>query len=229
MRFSNRREAGRRLGAALTGRPGPGRVVVLGMARGGVPVAAEVAEALGAELDVMVARKLGAPGQPELGAGAVAEGGTVVANREVMQAVGLTDAAVRAAAEREEPELQRRIARYRRGRPLPDLGGAAVVLVDDGLATGVTAEAALLALRRCHPARLVLAAPVCAQETRGRLSSVADEVVCLSTPEPFTAVGLWYVDFTQTTDDEVVEVLDRYRAAHPPSNEPPDQDIRPSI
>lgn len=205
MRFDDRRDAGRRLGERLVGAhlEAP---VVLGLPRGGVPVAAEVAAALQAPLDVLVARKVGAPLQPELGIGAIAEGlDRVVLNPE---AGGLVDAAQLAGlVAREQAELERRVQRYRGGRPLTSLEGHDVVVVDDGLATGVTAEAALLAVRRTTPARLWLAAPVCAPATVERLRDRADAVVCVLCPAGLGAIGAWYEDFTQTTDEEVVAAL----------------------
>ena len=208
MRFRDRADAGRQLARRLRA-AGLADPLVLGLPRGGVPVAYEVAVALGAPLDVFVARKVGAPGHEEYGVGAVAEGGAVVANRGALRALGISDERFAALAERERTELDRRVAAYRGGRPAPDPAGRDVVLVDDGLATGVTAEAALTALRAGGPRRLLLAAPVCAPETAARLTGLADEVVCVAAPEEFVAVGQWYTDFAQTGDDEVIELLDR--------------------
>ena len=206
MRFRDRTDAGRQLAARLVlqlSEP----VLVLGLPRGGIPVAAEVAAALHAPLEVLVARKIGAPGHEELGIGAIAEGSdeVVVTATAARMGIGAPEMDRLAAAARRE--RLRRVEAYRRGRALPDLTGLTVVLVDDGLATGVTAEAALRALRRHEPGRLVLAIPVCALDTRDRLSASADEVICLSAQRDFVAVGQWYDRFDQTTDQEVLDLL----------------------
>jgi putative phosphoribosyl transferase len=210
MRFRDRSDAGRRLAGELR-RLDLDDPVVLALPRGGVPVGFEVAAGLGAPLEVIVARKVGAPGHREFGIGAVAEGGTVVAS-DAVWAIGLDPERFAPLADAERRELDRRVERYRHGRPLPDVRGRDVVLVDDGLATGVTAEAALRALRQGSPGTLVLAVPVCAPETAARLGGVADRVVCVIAPEAFRAVGEWYDLFGQTSDDEVVALLDRSRA-----------------
>jgi erythromycin esterase-like protein/predicted phosphoribosyltransferase len=207
MRFANRVEAGQRLGEQLTAYAGRSDVSVLALPRGGVPVAAEVARRLGAPLDVYLVRKLGVPGRPEFAMGAIAEGGVEVLNEALIASLGIPRPAVRQVAVRERLELDRRDRLYRADRPAPPLRGRTVLLIDDGLATGATMEAAVTALRRQQPARIVVAAPVGAADTCQRLRAVADEVVCVSTPEPFEAVGLWYRDFTQTTDDEVRALL----------------------
>jgi putative phosphoribosyl transferase len=163
---------------------------------------------LDAPLEIFVARKIGAPGQPEFGIGAIAEGGVTVIDRRTARALGLSDADLQGLVQRESVELQRRVERYRGGRPLPKVSDRSVVLVDDGLATGSTAAAALTALRALHqPRRLVLAAPVCASETARRLSSAADAVICVLRPDNLSAIGLWYADFTQTSDEEVLQLL----------------------
>jgi putative phosphoribosyl transferase len=207
--FRDRTEGGRRLAEEVAARPlhDP---VVLALPRGGVPVGVEVARRLAAPLDVIVARKVGAPTQPELGIGAIAEGGPVVVDDATLRMIGVARADFDARAEAERGELDRRVRRYRGDRPLTEVRGRDVVLVDDGLATGVTAEAALLALRARGPRRLLLAAPVAAGDTVERLATVADDVVVVATPSPFQAVGRWYDVFDQTSDDEVVALLGRH-------------------
>jgi erythromycin esterase-like protein/predicted phosphoribosyltransferase len=182
-------------------------VVVLGLPRGGVPVAFEVAARLEAPLDVFLVRKLGVPGHPELAMGAIAEGGTQVLSRDLIRDLGIPAPLIEQVSVRERLELERRDALYRGSRGRTAVRDRTVVLVDDGLATGSTMEAAILALREQHPARIVVAAPVGARETCDRLRRVADQVVCASTPEPFEAVGLWYEEFSQTSDDEVKRLL----------------------
>jgi putative phosphoribosyl transferase len=208
MRFQDRPEAGRQLVQQLrhVDLVDP---VVLALPRGGVPVAFEVAMALHAPLDVYVARKIGAPGHPEFGIGAIAEGGEIVANEAAVTALGVSREQFDRLVEVESRELERRIDHYRRGRQLPNLRARDVVLVDDGLATGVTAEAAMRAIRHHEPRRVILAVPACAPDTVARLSRIADEVVCVIAPDHFTAVGEWYVRFGQTSDDEVLDLLDR--------------------
>lgn len=205
--FRDRATAGARLAAPVRALS-LADPVVLALPRGGVPVAFEVALSLGAPLDVMVARKMAVPEQPERGIGAVAEGGARVVDRGAVETLGLSPADIEALARQAAEELQRRVRRYRGERPLPGVAGRAVVLVDDGLATGVTAEAALTALRNSQVDRLVLAVPVAAPANLERMQSVADEVVCLLAPDDFKAVGAWYENFRQTTDEEVVRLLD---------------------
>lgn len=181
--------------------------LVLALPRGGVPVAVEVATRIGAELDVVVARKVGAPSRPELGIGAIAEGDIQVVDDEMLSQLGVSRARYDQVETAERDELERRVRRYRGDRQLPDLTGRDVILVDDGLATGVTAEAALRHLRQLSPRRLLLAVPVCAAPTVARVSSLADGVVCVMTPHDLGAVGSWYDDFRQTTDEEVESLL----------------------
>ena len=217
MLFRDRADAGRRLAARLTAYAGRPDVLVLALPRGGVPVAFEVARRLGAPLDVFLVRKLGAPGREELAMGALAAGGVRVLNEEVVRNLAIPDHVIDEAAEREGRELARREHEYRDGRPPPDVRGRTVLLVDDGLATGSTMRAAVAALRRLGPARVVVAVPVGAAETCAELGAEADESVCALTPEPFHAVGLWYEDFTQTTDEEVRDLLARAAAGRGPS------------
>lgn len=206
MKYRNRMDAGRRLAAKLIGRTFT-RPMVLALPRGGVPVAREVARILDAPMEVFVARKVGAPAQPEFGIGAIAEGGVCVIDRGTVALLHLTEAGLNQLVEAEEQELERRVAGYRGDRPVPELGGRDVILVDDGLATGVTAQAALLALKEHNPLRIILAVPVCAPQTRDRLAPMADEVVCAVAPNSFVAVGLWYEDFSQVTDEQVAEIM----------------------
>lgn len=210
MRFRDRSVAGSQLADRLAGEE-LHEPVVLALPRGGVPVAYEVAARIGAVLEVFVARKIGAPSHPELGIGAIAEGGTMVVTRDAVDAFGITEERLRDLVAREQHELDRRVSHYRRDRQLPVLRGRDVVVVDDGLATGVTAEVALRALCGHEPRRLLLAVPVCASDTAERLARLA-EVICLAAPPDFRAVGLWYEDFGQTTDEAVLELLARSRS-----------------
>jgi putative phosphoribosyl transferase len=213
-RYRNRTEAGRALAGELRDYAGRPDVLVLGLPRGGVPVASEVARALGAPLDVFVVRKLGVPAHPELAMGAIASGSVRVIDRSVMESFGVTDAELAAVAATEAQELDRRERRYRGGRPPPDVAGKIVIVVDDGLATGATMAAAATALRAQRPARLVVAVPVGARETCRDMRRLADETVCAMSPEPFLAVGLWYEDFSETTDDEVRDLLGQGATQH---------------
>ncbi len=191
--------------------------LVLALPRGGVPVAFEVARALGAELDLLLVRKLGTPGQPELAMGAIASGGIEILNPTVVQTLGIDRGTIDQVAETEYAELRRRERAYRGSRPLPRIEGRCVILVDDGLATGSTMRAAIAAVRQRHPARLVIAVPVAPPETMARLREEVDDVLVLLTPPYFAAVGQWYADFSQTTDEEVRALLQRAwgGAAHP--------------
>jgi len=205
--FHDRTDAGRVLAAAVSKYAGRTDVVVLGLPRGGVPVAYEVARALGAPLDVFLVRKLGLPGHEELAMGAIASGGIRLINDDVVQTYQVTDAEIEAVSAAEQRELERREQAYRDGRPLPELQDRTVILVDDGLATGATMRAAVLALRQESPARIVVAVPVAAEETCDEFQGIVDDIICAETPAPFYAVGLWYEDFAQTTDDEVHDLL----------------------
>jgi putative phosphoribosyl transferase len=206
--FRDRRDAGVQLAAQLGSYAGDPSVVVLGLPRGGVPVAYQVARALRAPLDIFVVRKLGVPGHRELAMGAIASGGVRVLNQEVVKALRIPDPMIDTVAASEEQELERQQRVYRGDLPFPDLTGRTVIVVDDGLATGSTMRAAVRALRQMHPARIVVAAPVAAAETCRSLAKEADEVVCVSTPEAFHAVSMWYEEFSQTTDEEVRFLLE---------------------
>lgn len=208
-RFLDRVDAGRRLAARLTAYAGRADVVVIGLPRGGVPVAYEISRALRAPLDVLIVRKLGVPGHEELAMGAIASGGARVMNDEVLDALGIGDAEVEHVAARERVELERREHAYRGTRAHPAVEGRTVILVDDGIATGATIRAAVHALREQQPARIVIAVPVAAPESVALLRREADDVVCLHTPDPLLAIGIWYDDFGQTTDAEVVRLLEQ--------------------
>lgn len=214
-RFRDRREGGDRLAERLRGYANRPDVVVLALPRGGVPVAFQVAEALRAPLDVFVVRKLGVPGQEELAMGALASGDVRVIDDELIRIAGVSAQDIERTTAAARDELSRQETRYRGARSFPVISGRTVILVDDGLATGSTMRAAVRALRTQHPAAIVVAVPVGARETCDALRAVADDVVCVETPDPFRAVGLWYEDFAQTTDDEVHALLDRARQAAP--------------
>jgi len=207
MSFADRAAAGRVLAGYVSHLTGRADVVGLGLPRGGVPVAYEVAQALGAPLDVLLARKLGVPGQPELAMGAIGAGGVRVLNQAVVDALAISPEAIDEVAAREGAELARREAMYRTGRPPLDMAGRVAVVVDDGLATGATMRAAVTALRGLRAGRIIVAVPVGASETCSELAGEADEVVCSRMPRSFQAVGQWYEDFTQTTDDEIRALL----------------------
>ncbi|HSP36072.1 MAG TPA: phosphoribosyltransferase [Thermoanaerobaculia bacterium] len=207
-RFRDRREAGELLGQELARRlTARENVVVLALPRGGLPVGAGVAKALGAPLDVFVVRKLGFPGHEELAMGAIASGGVRVMNDDVLAYMPVRPQAIEAVAEREQAELERRERAYRGNRPPLDVRGQTVIVVDDGLATGSTMRAAIRALKQMQPRSIVVAVPVAARPTCNELRAEVDDVVCLRTPDPFEAVGLWYDDFEQTTDEEVHAIL----------------------
>ena len=206
LRYADRRDAGRQLASAVEHLRGR-KPVVIGLPRGGVVVAAEVARALDAPLDVLVVRKLGAPGQPELGLGAIAEGGVVLLNKRLMRQVRVSKEQLQGTIDRENDEMKRRLDLYRGTRQPIDVTGRTVILVDDGLATGSTARAALGALQHLGAGEVILAVPVGAPSTVQELESLADEVVCLSAPRMLMSVGQHYDDFTQTSDDEVVALM----------------------
>ena len=208
MIFSDRKDAGQKLAAQLARFRENASFVVLGLPRGGVPVAAEVAQELGAPLDVFVVRKLGVPQHEELAFGAIASGGVRVVDTEIVDELAIPNAAINGVLEREMKELQRRELAYRRGMPAVDVKDRIVILVDDGIATGASMRAAVEALRKLGPARIVVAVPVASPHAVRQLSKVADEVVCLSAPEDFSAVGQWYADFQSTTDEEVTAALE---------------------
>ena len=209
MLFQDRFEAGRVLGSRLSQFAHRNDVIVLGLPRGGIPVAFEVARALNAPLDVFVVRKLGVPGFEELAAGAIASGGVRVLNEDVVRALPNADQLIESVTEKETVELERREQTYRDGRPAPELRDRVVILVDDGLATGATMRAAVAALRQRGVAKIVVAAPVGAPDTCRELEQEADETICAITPEFFQAVGQYYEDFSQTSDEEVRELLSR--------------------
>jgi uncharacterized protein (TIGR00369 family) len=215
MRFRDRSDAGRRLASRLQSLRGQD-VVVLGLPRGGVPVAAEVARALAAPLDVILVRKLGVPAQPELGMGAIGEPDTRVINPDVVRYAQVSEAEIAEVERRERTELQRRVQRFRGDAPRESLAGRIAVVVDDGMATGSTARAACQVARAQGAAKVVLAVPVAPPSADGTMAGDADEVICLETPERFLAIGEWYEDFSQTSDEEVVSLLRDTRAGEGP-------------
>ena len=205
--FANRREAGVELATKLSRYAGRNDVVVLALPRGGVPVAFEVAEALDAEFDIFLVRKLGMPGHREYAMGAIASGGVRVLSQDVIRAYGIPSHVIESIAREEQAELERRERAYREGAALVNLRGRIVILVDDGLATGSTMRAAVQAVRQHEPSRVIVAVPVGAPSTCEEFAVIADEAVCARTPEPFSAVGQCYLDFSETTDDEVRTLL----------------------
>ncbi len=208
-RFRDRRQAGRRLARELAAYAGRPDVLVLGLPRGGVPVAGEVAQALDAQLDVCVVRKLGVPGHEELAMGAIASGGAWVLNDGVIESLGIAGRLIQEVADREQVELKRRELAYRGDRPAVEVHGRTVILVDDGIATGSTMRAAVAALKRLGPARLVVAVPTASSDACVAIEPEVDELVCLVEPNPFYAVGVWYDNFSQVDDQEVRDILDR--------------------
>jgi putative phosphoribosyl transferase len=209
--FRDRRDAGRKLAHELRSYASVPNLLVLALPRGGVPVAFEVAQALDSPLDVFLVRKLGVPGHEEYAMGAIASGGIMVLNQEAVRMIGATPQVIESVAAQERRELERREASYRGDRPRPEVGGATVILVDDGLATGSTMRAAAEALRKEGPAKLIVAVPVAAPETCDAFRDEVDDIVCAVTPERFHAVGAWYADFSQTSDQEVHDLLQRAR------------------
>jgi putative phosphoribosyl transferase len=206
-RFKNRLQAGELLARRLTAYKRGADVVVLALPRGGVPIGLAVATRLEVPLDIMLVRKLGVPGREEFAMGAIASGGLCVLKAEVVQMFDIPSDVIKAIAQREQHEIERRELLYRAGRRAPALQGKTIILVDDGLATGATMLAAVKALRNEHPARVIIAVPVAARESCRELGEEADEIICLRKPEPFYAVGLWYDDFAQVTDAEVKQLL----------------------
>lgn len=221
--FTDRKDAGRRLATALKELHLESPPVVLAIPRGGVPVGFEVARALGAPLDIIVARKLGAPGQHELGLGAIVDGDhpQSVLNEEIIKELGVSPEYIKTEIDKELKEIRRRQSTYRKGRAPVDVAGRTVILIDDGIATGGSIRAALRGVRRLGPTKVVLAVPVAPSDTVESLRPEADQVVCLDTPEFFFAIGEFYEDFGQTSDEEVIELLDKAHRRHPqPSNTP---------
>ena len=209
MLFRNRTHAGRVLAGMLEGYSNRDDLLVLALPRGGVPVAFEIANALHVPLDVFLVRKLGVPGQEELAMGAIATGGIRVLNHELVKYLGVPDRVIDSATAAEQAELDRREQAYRGTREAPDVRGRIVILVDDGLATGSTMRAAVAALRQQKPARIIVAVPVAAASTCQEFREEVDEIICATTPDPFYGVGQWYEDFSQTTDEEVRDLLKR--------------------
>jgi putative phosphoribosyl transferase len=211
-RYRDRHHAGRVLAKALGRYADCGRVLVLALPRGGVPVGYEVARGLSAPLDVLVVRKLGVPGREELAMGALASGGALVFNEDVVYGLGVPAEIVGRVVSTQRMELARREELYRGGQPPVDVSGKTVILVDDGLATGATMRAAIEAVRQLGPARIIVAVPIASASTCAELHAEVDDVVCAATPDPFDSVGLWYEDFSPTTDEEVRELLETARA-----------------
>jgi putative phosphoribosyl transferase len=207
MLFQDRTDAGQRLAEKLTAYKNIHSVLVLALPRGGVPVALPIAHALNAPLDIFVVRKLGVPGHEELAMGAIASGGIMIINEIVYRSLPISETQFRTITQRELQEIQRRERAYRGDRPLPRIEDRLIILVDDGLATGATMRVAVQALRQKHPTQIVVAVPVASDETCDEFRDEVDEIVCAVTPQPFVAVGLWYKDFSQTSDEEVRQLL----------------------
>jgi len=223
MIFADRIEAGRSLAWRLDKYAGRDDVIVLGVPRGGVPVASEVAKVLHAPLDVFLLRKLGVPGQEELAFGAIASGGVRVLDRQTVRALAISDSDIAAITAREQKELQRREQLYRGSRPALSAAGKIVILVDDGIATGASMLAGIRALRQLHPAKIVIAVPVAPSATCKRMANEVDELVCVAAPDPFYAVGRFYDDFSQVEDEQVIELLaQNYDSAVPVRHDRPE-------
>jgi len=206
-RFHDRTEAGKLLAAQLGEYADRSDVWVLGLPRGGVPVAYEIAQALNLPLDICLVRKLGVPGQPELAMGAIASGDVMVLNHEVLKSLEISRLALQQVMDTEQQELERRDRAYRENRPEPDVQGKTVILVDDGIATSSTLRAAIATLRQKHPKEIVVAVPVAPISACESLRAIVDKIICLNTPEPLNSIGIWYVDFSQTSDQEVRHLL----------------------
>lgn len=217
MIFKDRTAAGQLLAAKLGAYANRPDVLVLALPRGGVPVAFEVAKALDTPLDVFLVRKLGVPGQEELAMGAIASNGVRVLNNDVVQELRISEAAINQVAAKEQQELERRERLYRDNRPAIDMHGRTAILVDDGLATGATMRAAIAALRQQQPALIVVGVPVSSPETCRAIATMVDDIVCAETPRPFYSVGYWYDNFSQTTDEEVHDLLKQAANSHQPS------------
>lgn len=213
MLFKNRKDAGKKLAEKLTEYTDRDDILVLALPRGGVPVAFEAAEKLNAPLDIFSVRKLGVPGREELAMGAIASGGVRVLNETVINPLRIPQKVINAVAEKEQIELERREREYRDALPPPEIKGKTVILIDDGLATGATMRAAALALKKQEPKKLVIAVPVASPETCSEFESEVDAVICAATPQPFYGVGMWYKDFSQTSDEEVKDLLKNRRTA----------------
>lgn len=215
MLFKDRTAAGQFLAGQLASYANRPEVIVLGLPRGGVPVAFEVAKALNANFDVFLVRKLGVPGQEELAMGAIASGGVRVLNQAVVRSLRISTQTIDKVTHKEQQELARREQLYRDGQPEPTLENRTVILVDDGLATGATMRAAVMALREQHPAQIVVAVPISAPETCDQLKETVDDILCAMTPQPFQSVGVWYENFSQTTDQEVRRLLNQAALREP--------------
>lgn len=211
--FPDRQDAGEQLAQKLASYQGK-KPLVLALPRGGVVIGFEVAKALQAPLDALVVCKIGAPGQPELGIGAVAEGGVQLFDKRTINTIGIEESELEEVVAREKKEVSRRASLYRKGKKLPTVEGRTVIIVDDGVATGVTAKAAIEAVRRMQPKKLVFATPVVAHETWQELEALVDEFVALATPAEFAAVGVWYQNFEQVSDEEVVRILEKAKSTH---------------